>query len=326
MRIRRVCGVLGGICALAAPLVVPGLVVPGLAGAEPGTTSSAERVAHYQPSPRAEAKAAPSGGRGGDFTGDQITDMLTRNDAGALRVYPHSGTFDGKQTYRDPATIANGWGTQRWVGQGDLNADGFADALAVDQEGTLRWYPHTGEFAGQDTLGEPEVLGHGWNTTDLITTADLNGDGYDDMVAHRKGTGDTYVYEHTRELNGTATFKEPVLLISGPEDDVQQIVADLTGDGVLDVLAKRPNGELELFSFTHGEQGKTFTIGYGWDLLDAISVSDVTNDGNPDILGSRDGKLYVYPHSGSFDAANPAATLGKPVEVRAEWQGGELLN
>ncbi|MQA08030.1 MAG: hypothetical protein GEU98_05640 [Pseudonocardiaceae bacterium] len=322
-RARRCGGLLGGLATVVASVAL----VP-TSSAAPAAGHSTERAAHYTPSAAAgERAAANGGGRTGDFTKNAIPDVLTRGAAtGALKVYPHTGTFDGTNTYDPATTIGENWGDARWIGQGDLNKDKLADVLTVDDGGTLRVHPHTGTWDGKNTLGDPVVLGHGWDTTDLITTGDLNGDGFDDMVAHRTGTKNTFVYENTGGVNGTNTFKKPVLLATGPSDDEQLAIADITADQVPDVVAKRPNGELEVFSFTDGEQGKSFTIGYGWDTVDTIAITDINDDGKPDILGARNGALFAYPHSGGFDPNKPAATLREPVEVISDWTGNDVLS
>lgn len=296
--------------------------------AAPASTASAEgdRAPHYQPSaPRDLELNSNSGARAGDYTTDGIPDILARNaESGDLRVYPHSGTFDGTRTFTRPVTVQEKLAGPRWVGQADLTKDGLADVLTVDGAGTMRARAHTGTWDGPNTFGEPVVLGGGWQHADLITTADLNGDGFEDVVSHRKGTEKTFVHENTGGISGDQTFKAPEVLATGPSDDKQLAVADVTADDVPDLIAKRPNGELEIFSFVDG--GKTFTIGYGWDIIGTIVVADVNSDGKPDLLGVRDGKVFAYPHTGRFDPNKPAATYGKPVEVVADWTANDVIS
>ncbi|MGH3858527.1 hypothetical protein [Actinokineospora sp.] len=77
--------------------------------------------------------------------------MVRHQATGELRVYPHSGTFHGTNTYRPATTINYGWNSLRWIGQGRINADKFADVVAVTYD-TMIVYPHSGTFNGTDSF------------------------------------------------------------------------------------------------------------------------------------------------------------------------------
>ena len=276
-------------------------------------TAAAERAASAAPKEAAahtvrlnvdraaevSTKSTGGGARSGDFTLDQAPDILARNaSTGNLVVYPHSGVYQGTATYQPAVVINGGWGGIRWIGQGDMNADGAPDVVYVDSGGVMRVAAHTGTFAGLGTLGSGQVIGTGWGINDLIFTDDFDGDGFTDILARRAGTGDTNIYFNNGGISGTTTLQAPQLLLSGGNGDVEQTMGDFTGDGLTDLLFVQSDGVLGLFDFEVGETGATYTLGYGWGIIDRLTLADVNRDGWIDILGRRtNGTFYDYRHS-----------------------------
>jgi hypothetical protein len=98
----------------------------------------------------------------GDFNGDNRTDVLARDTAGNLFLYPGNGT--------------GGWGTTSQVGwgwdvmtavfsTGDFNGDDRTDVLARDSGGTLYLYPGNGTGG----WGTRTTVSTGWNTMNSLS-------------------------------------------------------------------------------------------------------------------------------------------------------------
>ncbi|GAA1330930.1 FG-GAP repeat domain-containing protein [Saccharothrix algeriensis] len=322
--------------ALAGSLVSAG----ASAAAEPAGTGEGIRVVgDFRPAKAAPGevghRSATSGGRSGDFTTDYVPDIMARqgND-GTLKVYPHSRSFQGIYTYQPAVAINYGWSGFRWVGQGRINADTNADVVSIDQQGTMRVYPHSGVFNGTATLAPPTVVGYGWNVNDLVAFGDLTGDGYDDIVARGRGGNYAYLYEHSGAYNGVSTFKAPITLLEGVRNTVEMNLADITLDGVPDLVYLEPADTLGVFSFMDGPPdengyplGDQWDLGYGWDTLNAVTVTEVNGDGRPDVMGRRhNGDLVVYPHAPTWNPANPLATLQAPVLLGWGWQTNDVIS
>jgi hypothetical protein len=290
-----------------------------------------DRQGHLVPAAEVSTRSSSGGARSGDFTGDGIADILARDARnGQLKVYPHSGSYSGTATFRPAVTVNFGWGGIRWIGQGDLNGDHLADVVYVDAGGNMRVAAHTGAFNGTATLGAGQFIGSGWNINDLIFTYDFDGDGLDDVLARRAGTGDTYIYFNNGGIQGTATLLAPQLLVSGPAIDVEQSMGDFTGDGVPDLLFLQNDGVMGLFDFMAGDTGDTYALGYGWQTINLITLSDVNADGRPDVLGRRaaDSRLLAYTHTGTWapDANNLAfSTLRAPVVLGTGWNINNVI-
>jgi hypothetical protein len=337
-RAARVRGVLRSLLvagtSAAAALTAMALTPAASAGppsATEGVTAApvADREGHLRPVRQVGTRSSSGGARSGDFTGDGVGDILARDAGnGQLKVYPHSGTYQGTATFQSPVTINHGWGGFRWIGQGDITGDKLADVVYVDSGGVMRVAAHSGSFSGTGTLLAAQVIGTGWNINDLIFTYDYNADGFDDVFARRAGTGDTYIYFNNGGLSGTGTLQAAQLLLSGPAGaDVDQSMGEFTGDGSPDMLLVQTDGVLGLFDF---EASQTYTLGFGWEAINAITVTDVNRDGRPDVLGRRrsDGALLSYTHTGTWaPAADRTAygTLRAPVRIGSGWQINNVI-
>jgi hypothetical protein len=191
----------------------------------------------------------------GDFDGDGHNDILARDSAGTLWLYPGNG--------------ASGWGAPRQVGSGwnimskiiaahDFNGDGTPDILAVDSAGALWLYPgngHGGWLARQ-------AIGSGWNgMTAIVGIRDFTGDGNPGLLA-RDSIGRLWLYEHA-----TTGWKTPIVVGSG-WNGITAIasVGDFNGDGHDDILGRNINGDLILYA-TNGQSGwkSQGQVGSGWN-------------------------------------------------------------
>ena len=314
-------------------------------GPKPNIT---KHYSHYTPASRGgfSTQSASSGASSGDFTGDGAKDILARHQAtGQLKVYPHSGTYNGLATYNPAVVINFGWNGLRWIGQGRFagNTNGtprnLSDVISIGSDGRMIIYPHSGTFNGTSTLRAPSVVvGFNWWVNDLVFVYDINGDGWDDILARRQGTGDTYVYKHSGVFNGTSTFTAPELVVSGGETDLEQNMADVTGDGSPDLLFLQPDGFLSVFSFTDGPIdpttgkpiGQAYALGFGWNSINAITLTDIDRDGKPDILGrvASNGNLQAYTNTGVWDPNQFGQAYGvyrPPVVIGFQWQINDVI-
>lgn len=275
--------------------------------------------------------SAGSGGRSGDFNGDNAADILARQaNNGVLKVYPHSGGFNGTATYRPSVTINSGWGSMRWIGQGDMTGDGNPDVVYVDASNTMRVAPHSGTFNGTATLTGSVAISTGWQINDLITTADIDGNGLDDILARRRGTDVTYLYLNAG-LNGFNTLTPAQVWVTGTAVDIEEIFTDLTGDGVIDMVFIENDGVMGVLD---GDTGDTVTVSYGWGIASAFVVADVNLDGWNDVLARRrsDGALLAYRHSGhwtvsgTFPNFTAFSTLTAGVSLGTGWNTNNVIS
>ncbi|MDR6638791.1 VCBS repeat-containing protein [Paenarthrobacter nitroguajacolicus] len=196
----------------------------------------------------------------GDFDGDGFNDLLGRDAAGKLFLYPG----DGEGGWLDRRQVGQGWGVfNAIVGPGDFNGDGTNDVLARDTGGGLFLYPGDGEGGWL----EPEQVGWGWQVMNkIITGGDMNADGAVDIFG-RDQYGQLYQYPS----DGEGGWEQPARVGIGWE--AFTVVAGLGSSGhskYNELSAVDANGNL--LGYTTGAStgalyGPYGPIGSGWNVF-----------------------------------------------------------
>ncbi len=200
----------------------------------------------------------------GDLTGDGRVDLLARDTAGVLWLYPGRGG-----TWGTRIRIGGGWEVMRSIaGVGDLTGDGRPDVVArQSSNGTLYLYPGTGRggFSARRTLAT------GWSGYDrVVGMGDVTANGVPDIVVREASTGRLYLYRGldngtlgTRALIGTGW--NTMSLFTAP--------GDLTSDGIPDLVTRATSGgALWLYpGRTDGSFAPRRQIGSGWQVMSALA-------------------------------------------------------
>ncbi|MFD5770482.1 FG-GAP-like repeat-containing protein [Streptomyces sp. NPDC127049] len=131
----------------------------------------------------------------GDFDGDGKRDLIGRDTAGALWLYPG----DGANGYGARKQIGTGWHMfDALVAPGDFDGDGRADLIGRDTGGGLWFYKGNG--AG--SYAPRAQIGSGWQIySALVAPGDVNGDGKADLIG-RDADNDLWLYKG----NGAAYY------------------------------------------------------------------------------------------------------------------------
>lgn len=218
------------------------------------------------------------------------------------------------------------------VAAGDINNDGLVDLYFTANQASNKLYLNKGNFQFEDITDKAGVAGTGtWSSG--VTMADVNGDGYLDIYVSNVGNykaaqGKNELFINNQDGSFTESAAEYGLDFEGFA--TQAAFFDYDRDGDLDVYllnhsVKNPEvfakAETRAKPFEGGDklmqnqlaQGeKTFVdvteqsgiysslIGFGLGL----GVSDVNNDGWPDIYISNDftenDYLYINQQDGTF--------------------------
>ncbi|MEO1573826.1 MAG: LamG-like jellyroll fold domain-containing protein [Pseudomonadota bacterium] len=208
------------------------------------------------------------------------------------------------------------------VGAADINADGIAD-VAVAINNAFVWYP------GPDYLADDESrIGDGSGTSYGGTLADMNGDGWPDLVvsdgARNAGPGRLWVFLHP---GNTADIYEPWTRIEVWSEDVWHqndlVVADLDGDSRQDIAvrtradARRVIIALQNDDFTSWTV-RTWPTGETNNAPEGLGVGDVDNDGEAELVLSG----VYWDNPGGWRTGDPVeydiddAFVGKAVKAR----------
>lgn len=208
---------------------------------------------------------APLGALKADGTGD----LVARDASGVLWLYRGTGSANAPLGSR--TRIGGGWNIYpTLVGAGDLTGDGHADLLARDSAGVLWLYRGTGSATAP--LASRVRICAGWNGYTALTGAgDLTGDGRDDLLAV-DGAGTMWLYASTGNL--AAPYRNRVRVGGGWQIYSRIVgVADMTGDGHPDLLARDSAGRLWYYRGT-GNPAAPYASrvqdGSGWNMYDTL--------------------------------------------------------
>jgi len=240
--------------------------------------------------PRAVVKplAPAPGNRFSDFNADGHTDLVARDRAGSLWLYPGNGT-GGFLPRRLMATFWNGFTSI--VTPGDVTGDGNADVIVRTAAGTLRLYPGN----GRGGLGASRQVGRGWRGMTISSAGDMTGDGRGDLLA-RDAAGKLWLFP----VVGNGSIQQGRLVGRGWQGMTSILgVGDLSGDKRADILARDRAGRLWLYRGDgHGRvTRRTLAGARGWQAMTALATpGNLDRRAGNDLL-ARDaaGRLWFYP-------------------------------
>ncbi|GAA2345468.1 FG-GAP-like repeat-containing protein [Dactylosporangium salmoneum] len=260
------------------------------------------------------------------------SDLVVRNYyTGELLHFRHQGALDGPKTYAEALLISDRFGPRsvEWLGIGDFTGGGGTDLVAVTPAGRCVLYPGTPGPGGGLVLDGPLDLGCDLSrgAYHSLAVADVDGDGRVGIVARRAGSPVVDVLR-TEIVAGRPRLRAPEVLAEVARTDYLIGMADVTGDGRLDLVVSRANGQLAAFELgLAGDPPRwhpVIQVAAGHRI---VAIADVSGDGRPDMLAVRaDGTLVAYPHAGGFRPGHPLATFLSPVPLGAGWGEFDIIN
>jgi hypothetical protein len=242
-----------------------------------------------------------------DLNGDGKLDVIVRsqtnlsggNGSAVVLLNNGDGTLQPSKSYD-----AGGYFTTS-VAVADLNADGIPDLVVVNcaPAGSTACWSAGGTVGvllgkGDGTFRPVQSYARGgWGFEwDPVIVADVNGDGKPDILVGNvcaiklTNHGHDGVCTNDGSVgilsgNGDGTFRPVVTYDSGGSDAASIVLADMDGDGKLDLVVQNGISSAVL----RGKGDGTFLFPDMYDGGEmpgaAVSVADLNGDGKPDLIG-----------------------------------------
>ncbi len=231
------------------------------------------------------------------------------NGAVSVLLGNGDGTFQAARIFNSGGLVAN------TVAVADVNRDGKPDILVANSQCTFTEQCSNGLVGvllgnGEGTFQTAKTYGSGGWSARQIAVADVNRDGRLDLIVGNCGASNCWDADGVVGIllgNGDGTFQPAVSYDSGGPLADAIAVADVNGDGNLDVVAG--NVISSTVGVLLGNGDGTFqppvTFASRGGFTYSVAIADVNNDKRPDLLvSSFDGLVEVLLNNIS-DGAPP---------------------
>jgi hypothetical protein len=276
-----------------------------------------------------------------DFGGSGRQDVFNTYTTGQYHYTGPAGKND-PESFRWENSPAPGVWT---IMLSDFNGDGFVDAAAGPNRGPggqIHW--GGGEALVKDFQRKTEAF-VGFHSA----TADMNGDGWPDMVSSNFGQGEKEFYLGLLLNDGQGGFKDTAGeagLDAAPAGGAV-ILADFNNDGLMDIYicgypsTRKNEGAVKLYLNEGRGKFRDATVGSGLEGPQSCwqtryvktTAADFDNDGLIDIViyGDKDYKLYQNLGGGKFKDVSASAGiathyLGEPCSAAADYDDDGLVD
>jgi hypothetical protein len=233
-----------------------------------------------------------------DFNGDGFLDIAVSNDKPDKKLIYLN---DGKGNF----TPGSEFGLPQWptrnISIADINADGLPDIILANRGdiGQTSNFISLNKGNGQFEANCIPVAPYPATT---IYPADINKDGFIDLVVPHRDGGQSYVYLGSSDY----TFSDTRRIPFGPADATIRMAAaaDFNGDEIIDIVTVEERKGVSLY---YGNKDNTFSAGIylagSTKSPYAVAIADLNNDKKVDIIvGHEEATSSVFFNNG---AGNP---------------------
>ncbi len=277
-----------------------------------------------------------------DLNGDGKPDIVVANWCGnnacVNGVWVLLGNGDG--TFQTAVSYDSGGILTASVAVADVNGDGIPDVITEGCNGQDGCPTVAGVLLGNgDGTFQPAVTYAESGVGDMsVTVGDLNGDGIPDLVAANCGASQGCGLGAPEGVvgvllgNGDGTFQGAMTYYAGGLGTNTAVLADVNGDGYLDIIALNNAGSGVLAVLLGNGNGSfqgpmTFSAGPGGAVennAQSLVVADVNGDGKPDVILVEEGETVdvlintsIYPTSCTLTSSPNPSNSGQSVTFSA---------
>ncbi|HET8912099.1 MAG TPA: LamG-like jellyroll fold domain-containing protein, partial [Ktedonobacteraceae bacterium] len=282
-----------------------------------------------------------------DINGDRQAELIIRGAAG-LSTYafnPTSGRWYNLNAGTLGFTDVGGWNQPQYyrtLRLADINGDGQSELLVRGADGLHTFTFNRANSQWQDIGAPIQGLGdsNNWNQSqyyETIRTADINGDGQDELIFRGPYGLFAYIYDRTHkywyDLNAGDLGFTDTGGWNQPQFYSTLQLADINGDGQAELLVRGTDGLLTLAFDTNSQKWVNLGTGplgltdsHHWDnasYYSTIQAADIDGDGQAELLARSDSGLiswHYIPASPDlpllFQAANSKTSSGYEVSYR----------
>jgi hypothetical protein len=203
-----------------------------------------------------------------DFNGDGKSDILWRNDSGAV------ATWDMDDRSSSGAVIGSATNDWHIAGTGDFNGDGKSDILWRNDSGSVATWNMN------DRSSSGAVIGSVTNDWHIAGTGDFNGDGMSDIL-WRNDSGSVATWNMNDRSSSGAVIG------SATNDWHIAGTGDFNGDGKADILWRNDSGAVATWDMDdRSSNGAVIAnVSNDWHIA---GTGDFNGDGKTDILWRND--------------------------------------
>lgn len=238
----------------------------------------------------------------GDVNRDSMLDLIVFG-TGQLGIF--AGKGDG--TFQPVSQYVSGYGLSQQPAPADLNGDGNPDLAALDYtNGRVAIYSGKGDgtFEAASPVYPEDPASAKWaGNIQVITAADLNGDGNEDVLAydwqHASAGGQADIYSGIND--GTGKFSFRLALPPGRQQELARSygsfvidanTADFNNDRRADVIFRTQSGLSVLLANRDGTLNPnpidvSFPVPVGCMPFNYLTTGDINADGSVDIVASH---------------------------------------
>jgi hypothetical protein len=179
----------------------------------------------------------------------------------------------------------------------DINNDGYQDIISASRiDGQVVWFQN---INGQGLYSHKKIILSGYVGLSSVFCSDIDGDGDMDIISSSFTNNTVFWIENT---DGLGDFSTPNI-ISGNADEVESVfVADLDGDGDMDIISASKNDD-KIAWYENTDGNGLFSdekiVSSNADGASSVFASDLDGDGDMDIISAskNDDKIAWYENA-----------------------------